>query len=412
MKDKITYALLQERVAGAAGVSRKEANSLLKEMAATVGTGLAVDGKVNLVGLGRFSLKFQSARRGRNPRTGEAIDIPEKNRVHFLPEAKLRRHINRLYEQMPTEPAPRPKTPAVPLPESGPSPAKAIPVPTTIKNPPPPTETVPDKPAVEVSTVRFKPENNHQTVEQAAQPVNKPKPLPEEEISDQRKKPVAAAGILLLLLVAAVFFLWPRQKTPAPPAIPQPVPVVAKAGTYEVPPPPENTTPESPQPAPAPTAAATLPLEPSPATVPAEAPAASVVSTAPAPLTTHTVAIGDSLWKISDDVYKYAYFWPIIFRENHAILKHPDTLKVGLRLEIPVFEGQVGRLTESNFQQLADGYFQVYQVYHRNSHPRAPYYLWVAYQLQAYWVPADELVAVKPDDLKFIQRLKGKGLIH
>jgi nucleoid DNA-binding protein/LysM repeat protein len=412
MKDKITYALLQERVAGAAGVSRKEANRLLKEMAAAVGTGLAVDGKVNLVGLGRFSLKLQSARRGRNPRTGESIDIPEKNRVHFLPEVKLRRHINRLYEQMPMEPAPRPKTPAVPLPESGPSPAaasggraglipppaKAIPVPTTIKNPPPPTETVPDKPAVEVSTVRFKPENNHQAVAQAAQPVNTPKPLPEEEISDQRKKPVAAAVILLLLLVAAVFFLWPRQKTPAPPAIPQPVPVVAKTGTYAVPP--------------APTTTATLPMEPTPAAVPAETPAASVVSTAPAPLTTHTVATGDSLWKISDDVYNYAYFWPIIFQENHTILKHPDTLKVGLQLEIPVFEGQVGRLTESNFQQLADGYFQVYQVYHHNRHPRAPYYLWVAYQLQAYWVPADELVAVKPDDLKFIQRLKGKGLIH
>lgn len=83
-----------------------------------------------------------------------------------------------------------------------------------------------------------------------------------------------------------------------------------------------------------------------------------------------------------------------------------------MQLEIPVFDGQVGRLSEANLYQLADGYFQVYQVYQRHNHPRAPYYLWVAYQLQAYWVPADELVAVDPDDLRFIRQIKGRGLIR
>jgi len=375
MKDKITYALLQDRVARAVGVNRKEVHSLLKEMAAAVGTGLAANGKVNLAGLGRFSLKVQNARPGRNPRTGEAIDIPEKNRVHFLPEAQLHRHINRKYEQMPMEPAPQSETPAVPVAASTSQSADSH-----------------DRQAGLDHTAAVAP--------------------PGDETSGQRKKRVAPAVILVLLLAAAAFFLWPRPQAPAPPLTPWPVPVVAKADVSAGPLLPESPPPESAWPAPTLVAATTTPLEPASATMTVEAPAASPVSTGPAPLSVYTVTTGDSLWKISDDVYKYAYFWPIIFRENHVILKHPDTLKTGMRLEIPVFEGQVGRLTESNFQQLADGYFQVYQVYHRHGHPMAPYYLWVAYQLQAYWITVDALIAVEPDDLKFIRQLKGRGLIR
>ena len=100
MKAKITYARLQERVAAAAGITKKEAQTLLKEMTAAVGAGLVTDGKVNLAGLGRFSRKIQRARRGRNPQTGQPIDIPEKNRADFLPEAQWRRYVNRDYAQM------------------------------------------------------------------------------------------------------------------------------------------------------------------------------------------------------------------------------------------------------------------------------------------------------------------------
>ena len=98
-------------MAAAAGITKKEAQNLLKEITAAVGAGLVVDGKVNLAGLGRFSRKVHNARRGRNPQTGKPIDIPEKNRVFFLPEAQWRRYVNRAYAQMPAvtlPPAPEP----------------------------------------------------------------------------------------------------------------------------------------------------------------------------------------------------------------------------------------------------------------------------------------------------------------
>ena len=110
MKTKMTFARLQEKVAAAAGISKNEARVLMKEIAAAVETGLVTEGKVNLAGLGRFDRRIQSARKGRNPQTGEPIDIPEKNRVHFLPDAQLRRFINREFEHLPAVPAPPPQT--------------------------------------------------------------------------------------------------------------------------------------------------------------------------------------------------------------------------------------------------------------------------------------------------------------
>ena len=40
-------------------------------------------GSVKLPGLGNFSIKATAARRGRNPSTGEAVDIPAGRRIKF-----------------------------------------------------------------------------------------------------------------------------------------------------------------------------------------------------------------------------------------------------------------------------------------------------------------------------------------
>lgn len=51
---------------------------------------LVEDGEVNLYGLCKFYLDTQQARSGRNPATGESIEIPEKTvvRCHFTPSIK------------------------------------------------------------------------------------------------------------------------------------------------------------------------------------------------------------------------------------------------------------------------------------------------------------------------------------
>lgn len=95
---KITFSELVERIADEAKVSKNVARSLLKEMSAVVDDGLRHDGKVRISGLGIFKLKWRATKKGRNPQTGEPIEIPSQNRVVFKPAADLRRFINRNYE--------------------------------------------------------------------------------------------------------------------------------------------------------------------------------------------------------------------------------------------------------------------------------------------------------------------------
>ena len=49
---------------------------------------------VTIAGLGVFKPATRSAREGRNPKTGETIQIPAKNTIKFKPSKKLREAIN------------------------------------------------------------------------------------------------------------------------------------------------------------------------------------------------------------------------------------------------------------------------------------------------------------------------------
>ncbi len=103
MSNKITFAKLIELVANKSGKSKQQTRDLLKEVVAVVNMGLLKDGRVNISGLGIFYLKWRDARQGRNPQTGETIEIPAHNQVKFKPEAALRRFINRNYQHLKPE---------------------------------------------------------------------------------------------------------------------------------------------------------------------------------------------------------------------------------------------------------------------------------------------------------------------
>ena len=50
--------------------------------------------RVELRGFGAFVVKQRRARLGRNPRTGEAVAVPEKGAPFFKPGKQLRERIN------------------------------------------------------------------------------------------------------------------------------------------------------------------------------------------------------------------------------------------------------------------------------------------------------------------------------
>lgn len=48
------------------------------------------DGKLTLVGFGTFKTIIKKQKKGRNPRTGDSIVIPQKRVVKFVPGKKLK----------------------------------------------------------------------------------------------------------------------------------------------------------------------------------------------------------------------------------------------------------------------------------------------------------------------------------
>ena len=55
---------------------------------------LAEGGRVELRGFGAFSTRERGARKGRNPRTGEAVEVPQKKVPYFKPGKDMRRVVN------------------------------------------------------------------------------------------------------------------------------------------------------------------------------------------------------------------------------------------------------------------------------------------------------------------------------
>ena len=51
-------------------------------------------GSVELRNFGRFSLRIQNARLGRNPATGTPLNIPMKKKIHFKPSSVLLKRLN------------------------------------------------------------------------------------------------------------------------------------------------------------------------------------------------------------------------------------------------------------------------------------------------------------------------------
>ncbi|VAW85312.1 DNA-binding protein HU-beta [hydrothermal vent metagenome] len=68
-------AELINAVAESADISKAAAGRAIDGMTAAVSNALKNDDSVTLVGFGTFSVRERAARKGRNPQTGEEIDI-------------------------------------------------------------------------------------------------------------------------------------------------------------------------------------------------------------------------------------------------------------------------------------------------------------------------------------------------
>jgi DNA-binding protein HU-beta len=87
-------AELIEAVAGAANLSKADASRAVDAVVDSIASALKKGQQVSVVGFGTFSVKHRAARSGRNPRTGETIEISASNVPGFKAGKALRDAVN------------------------------------------------------------------------------------------------------------------------------------------------------------------------------------------------------------------------------------------------------------------------------------------------------------------------------
>ena len=81
-------------IADKADISTTKANDVLSAILDEITNALARKESVSLIGFGTFENRHRNARTGKNPQTGEAIEIPASNTVGFKPGKALKDSIN------------------------------------------------------------------------------------------------------------------------------------------------------------------------------------------------------------------------------------------------------------------------------------------------------------------------------
>ena len=90
----MTKAELVEDVAQAAELTKKDAERLVEIVFESIIETLNHGEKIELRGFGSFRVRERGARRGRNPKTGDPVNIPAKRVPYFKPGKELKELIN------------------------------------------------------------------------------------------------------------------------------------------------------------------------------------------------------------------------------------------------------------------------------------------------------------------------------
>lgn len=85
---------LVDQIADGAGISKKDAEAALSTLLETVKEAVARGDKVTIPGFGAWSRTDRSARVGRNPRTGEPVQIAASKGVKFTAGAGFKSAVN------------------------------------------------------------------------------------------------------------------------------------------------------------------------------------------------------------------------------------------------------------------------------------------------------------------------------
>ncbi|MFV1872361.1 MAG: HU family DNA-binding protein [Oleiphilus sp.] len=85
---------LAAAIAEKAGVTKDKAGEIINAITDEITNAMAKNDPVTLIGFGTFTVRERSARTGKNPQTGAAIQIPASKSVGFKPGKSLKDAVN------------------------------------------------------------------------------------------------------------------------------------------------------------------------------------------------------------------------------------------------------------------------------------------------------------------------------
>jgi integration host factor subunit beta len=90
----MTKAELIEEVAQLASLTKKETELIVDTVFDNIADALTKGDKVELRGFGSFRIRHRNSRKGRNPKTGSPVSVPEKRVPFFKVGKRLRELVN------------------------------------------------------------------------------------------------------------------------------------------------------------------------------------------------------------------------------------------------------------------------------------------------------------------------------
>jgi integration host factor subunit beta len=90
----MTKAELVEEVSEKTGLPKKQAEIVVNTVFESIVETLKTGEKIELRGFGSFRIRQRDSRTGRNPKTGDKVDVPAKRIPYFKPGKELRELLN------------------------------------------------------------------------------------------------------------------------------------------------------------------------------------------------------------------------------------------------------------------------------------------------------------------------------
>jgi len=90
----MTKAELVDEVARVVQLTKKQAETIVNIVFDSIVDSLRAGQKIELRGFGSFRLRSRKSRTGRNPKTGEKVEVPSKKIPYFKPGKELKELIN------------------------------------------------------------------------------------------------------------------------------------------------------------------------------------------------------------------------------------------------------------------------------------------------------------------------------